>query len=552
MAPDSRAGVPTAWRSWLPGSVLLLFSAVVLAHLAEPLASGSRWVVFEQDDFFYYLQVARNLAAGHGSTANGLVPTNGYHPLWLLVLTAVCAISTRGTWIATALFVLTAAACLATFLLTLCLLRRSGGLRWPAALPFALAAVVYSLKLFYGGMEIILTLPLALAALVALQTAFPNERPAERPAERRWRPGVLPAAGLGLLFSLVILSRLDAALLLAMLLGGLIGSPELRRRIDRRQVLGMALGLTPVLLYLAVNRHGFGTWLPVSGMAKQMRSSHLPALRVWRGLLGPHRLSAAKLLIPLGGAGLLVGQRRSIPAVDRVLLGCAAAFPLVHVLVLSVVSNWQLWPWYLYSFRISFVALLILLARLPSVRQTLSRPAAAVALGAAAVLAAALTRPAPAQTSSMLRVARDLLMFQQTHPPGIYAMGDRAGLVAYLLPEPLVQTEGLTMDRRFLGLVRRRTPLLTALRQYGVRYYVATVYDPAEDPANRSGGCFHAVEPWQAGADSPHMRATLCQPPAARFTGGEFPTLVYDLDDLDDISRNSGQTQRLLPEAAQP
>ncbi len=520
MAPDARAPAPAALPSWIVGCLLLLFAAIVLAHLTEPLRSGQRWLVFEQDDFFYYLQIARNLASGHGSTANGIVPTNGYHPLWLLFLAAVCAVSTHGTAIAMALFLVTTLACAATFGLTLRLLHRVGGLRWPASLPLAMAALVYCLKLFFDGMEITLTVPLALAAL----TAFHNER--------RWRSGLLPAAGLGLLFSLVILSRLDSALLVAMLLAGSVASPQLRRRIGRRQVLGVALGLLPVVLYLAVNRHVFGVWLPVSGMAKQMRSSHLPALRVWRDLLGPNRLSVTKLLIPLGGLALLAGQRRSVPAVDRVLLLAAAAFPLIHVLVLSIISNWQLWPWYLYSFRISWVALLVLLARLPGVRQLLWRPAAAVGLGTAAVLAAVLARPATAQTSSMLRVAEDLLRFQKQHPPGVYAMGDRAGLLAYLLPEPLVQTEGLTMDRQFLELIRNRTALLAALRQYGVRYYVATVYDAAEDPAHRTDGCFHAVEPWQAGPDSPHMAATLCQPPAARFTDGEFPTLVYDLDSL--------------------
>jgi hypothetical protein len=38
------------------------------------------------DDAFYYFQVARNVAAGLGSTFDGIHPTNGYHPLWLCML----------------------------------------------------------------------------------------------------------------------------------------------------------------------------------------------------------------------------------------------------------------------------------------------------------------------------------------------------------------------------------------------------------------------------------------------------------------------------------
>ena len=34
------------------------------------------------DDAFYYFQIGKELAKGHGSTFNGLDHTNGYHPLW--------------------------------------------------------------------------------------------------------------------------------------------------------------------------------------------------------------------------------------------------------------------------------------------------------------------------------------------------------------------------------------------------------------------------------------------------------------------------------------
>jgi hypothetical protein len=38
------------------------------------------------DDGFYYFQIARNLAQGAGITADGITPTNGFHPLWLFVI----------------------------------------------------------------------------------------------------------------------------------------------------------------------------------------------------------------------------------------------------------------------------------------------------------------------------------------------------------------------------------------------------------------------------------------------------------------------------------
>ena len=40
------------------------------------------------DDAFYYFQIARNLAEGKFSTFDGgITRTNGYHPLWLFLIT---------------------------------------------------------------------------------------------------------------------------------------------------------------------------------------------------------------------------------------------------------------------------------------------------------------------------------------------------------------------------------------------------------------------------------------------------------------------------------
>ena len=39
------------------------------------------------DDAFYYFQVASRMAAGEFSTFDGITRTNGYHPLWLFLIT---------------------------------------------------------------------------------------------------------------------------------------------------------------------------------------------------------------------------------------------------------------------------------------------------------------------------------------------------------------------------------------------------------------------------------------------------------------------------------
>ncbi len=55
-----------------------------LAFTTQPLAQMVLKTL--PDDGFYYFVIARSMARGLGWTSNGLVPTNGFHPLWALFL----------------------------------------------------------------------------------------------------------------------------------------------------------------------------------------------------------------------------------------------------------------------------------------------------------------------------------------------------------------------------------------------------------------------------------------------------------------------------------
>ena len=72
----------------------ILLAAVVLsislyAALSDSQNLSMRW--FIRDDAYYYFKVAQNISEGHGSTFDGINPTNGYHPLWLWVCVPIFA-----------------------------------------------------------------------------------------------------------------------------------------------------------------------------------------------------------------------------------------------------------------------------------------------------------------------------------------------------------------------------------------------------------------------------------------------------------------------------
>jgi hypothetical protein len=74
---------------------ILLAAAIISISLYAALSDSQnlsmRW--FIRDDAYYYFKVAQNISEGHGSTFDGINPTNGYHPLWLWVCVPIFALA---------------------------------------------------------------------------------------------------------------------------------------------------------------------------------------------------------------------------------------------------------------------------------------------------------------------------------------------------------------------------------------------------------------------------------------------------------------------------
>ncbi len=70
--------------AWFEVALVLAILAIHLyAATSDAYNFPANW--FTRDDAYYYFKVAQNITAGLGSTFDGINPTNGYHPLWLLV-----------------------------------------------------------------------------------------------------------------------------------------------------------------------------------------------------------------------------------------------------------------------------------------------------------------------------------------------------------------------------------------------------------------------------------------------------------------------------------
>ena len=509
--------------------LLLLFLALVYLLLTRP-PIGMIGLSSVEDDFYYYVLVARHILAGDGSTFNGLVATNGYHPLWLLVMVVVQLFVHTLTGIIQTTYILIAVAVLCTY-------RAARGIflyfssnrlcfssnRWIADCS-ALLVAIWAAGYFRTGMEIILALPLALFLLLSLlRSADP--------------PPPMGLCGQAFLASMMVLARLDAALLVLLLVLFLAFDPACRRGLTLRHAIALLAGSAPLILYVFINLALFGTVMPVSGQAKQLRIGHHPSAAVftWTWLDTCQRMP---LVVALLGLAWLLLMHRRLPSRMRAILFAAVLFPLLQFGLLSMLSDWPSWMWYYYSFVIASCAALAVLFGDKTSLRLMNRAAVAVPLLSVAIVLSAISlnhnflRRADGKPYDSVSAAAFLQTFAATHP-GIYAIGDRSGIAAVSINDPVVQTEGLIMDKNFIGHIRRRENLLSVLRSYGVRYYVGVIYafhPPYE--LKQVDGCFLASEPVLAGPASPRMQAKICAPPVAAAQFSRSRVLIFDLAQL--------------------
>lgn len=514
----SSSEVGSAPRRLIQALTLAVFVIALVKRLAG--ATTENYIGTWSDDFYYYLKTAMNVVAGKGSTFDGSIATNGYHPLWMLLLIALVGVTGSGLGALAPLAVIVAGTTAATFWLSERLAARVMGRSGAVSLVCALYGTIYFYVIAKHGMEINFTVPLMMyLSLRALSGKGTLADPRD-------------AAITGALGGLLVLSRTDSVIFVAMYVLGALTSRRWTPAELVKSGAFFALGFLPVFIYLAVNVRYFGGILPVSGAAKQL------AVGAWRhpkirGFEFSNNLHYAfvfpGLAANLLGLGVLALRRGFDGKLEtRAGLLPLLIFPQVFYLLQICMNDWPFWDWYLYPWMAAIpVALALCCLPLRSLVTAVDQKlhAKLTVLGIAAVAvgcgAAVLDYRKPIEQSSIHTFALALTEFSKTHP-GRYAMGDRAGMVGFLLPESLLQLEGLMEDRAFLEHIRKRRDLAQVLHEYGIDYYASSAVVP-------DGDCYKTTEPWQAGPASPRMVGRFCQQPVLIYSDPYNRTVVFAL-----------------------
>lgn len=405
-------------------------------------------VTLTVDDSFYYLQTARNVAEGYGSTFDRVQPTNGYHPLWLLALVPIGGMEGDDGPVRWAL--------------TLQLFLAVGGILWVSraggflrrsrgVLAFALLSF-YGTKVLLNGQEAALQW-FFLCGVTAFLARDRDGSDARSPAYRGTVVGTLGA--------LAALARLEAAVFGA----AAAVLPLLWPRDETRNPGGMRRILIPLgILGGALSLHGawslkaFGHSLPVSAAIESQQRD-----------VGWGTLAWALVAAAIAAAGYRKLARGSVVESDAEQARLRALTPLVVYCVFFGISHsfggwrWVLRIWYLVPFLLLAVfgagwALERIVGGYPGTRRRrLVGAVAVVAIGYLSVAAAGWShRLDPASYSTDLAARRTGRWIRDTIPPGDSLAGWDIGTTAWYSRRGITNLEGLAASWEYKRLILDR------------------------------------------------------------------------------------------------
>jgi hypothetical protein len=341
IAPSFADANGRAWdRRVAFGFAALFLLAVVFALVAPQPALLYRIT----DDAYYYFQVARNVVLGHGLTFDGVNETNGFHPLWMVVLVPVFAIVPNDPDRALRLVfvVIALVAALAGWAAYRAAVRFAGRLVALAMLP-ALASPFLSNPVLNG---------LETGLLVWLLYEFLNACEAHDllllggPKRRD--------IALGLWIAALFLCRLDSVFLVFGLL--IVWLARLRRgeigALLRKVVVVGLTAAVPVGLYLAWSKIRFGHFVPISGQLKSTfpvvsfstYELGLPDTKIGELLLGIATVALA--IVWLGRRGHEAPRGSGLPALVAAWIGACLHF-VNRILFMNWAVHW--WHYTLYG-----------------------------------------------------------------------------------------------------------------------------------------------------------------------------------------------------------
>jgi hypothetical protein len=466
--------------------VVWVIIAVIFFYALQFAFQGIRTIVNLQfDDAYYYLEIAKNIADGKGATFDGLHKTNGFHPLWLLILTGLASFPGLGlVGLTRAMVVLQAFLLLGSLVLIKNILK---GLLNPFLVAGVLLIVLYPrfFHIFTVGMESGLLIFLLLLTFYLMPKLFRGI------STGNW---FLNSLVLGVLSAAIVLARLDAfvfpaAVLVALVVNGAVDGKAFRRSFTGAVLAGLVTVLA-LLPFLVWNYHNFGTMATVSSMMKvkwdlsklgfNLRYLPLNTAEYYAGVL-----------VALVAVLLLRGKKYVTEEQRKRFVYPLLVFVIPAILILVFFLVFVKWALFAYAFAstlpviITGAACLFVLIYNAIRSDGGRRKFAFVVFILACVLAVGLQAFSLSRVnrSAMMRIYDATLWAQENTPEdAVFAMKD-CGAFGYYSERTTINLDGMVNDFEYQEYLRRGE-LEEYLNENGVDYFVQHAFWFGDAPVN--------------------------------------------------------------------
>ncbi|MFA4015545.1 MAG: hypothetical protein RUDDFDWM_000632 [Candidatus Fervidibacterota bacterium] len=444
---------------------------------------------FTPDDAYYYLNTALNIARGYGSTFDRINFTNGYHPLWMLILIPIYSLV--------------------------------GGVEEPLRIVLTLQVIMLSLSMWlsFDVMKRFVSKPLSIIApmlvyafvglagfyaleshllvlLSLLAVRFSVSRHIVFESQKVSIDDVLFA----LLLSLVTLSRLDSVFIFISYIAVLVFQ---RNRLSIAKLLTVTVAYAVLLVpYLIWNYVHFGHLMPISGALKSAFPNvvfiprHLLIKPVLVRMAIPLVLSIAYMI--MYGAVKVKFKGLHLPLLTFNL------YVLLHACYSAFLQDWGVFPWY-FALPLAIASLNIPL--LLSLLQRSHLLDACIVVLCALLVAIAMSKLfLPSRHAGLRTLYKQAMWLKANTEPDAVCIAEDAGIIGYFSQRRVINLDGLINSYEYQEYLLHGR-FIDYIRDKGVRYFIATRgmpqpnkpfhYEAYSHLYNVSGGSIELKHEWR-------------------------------------------------------
>lgn len=431
------------------------------------------------DDAYYYFLTARNIVASGVPAVDGIHPSNGWHPLWMLINMGVYSLRFDDPDVPVRILLSLGALCDSLVVVVLFQV----GSRYLGDVPALVGAGAYAVNampLFQAVNGLETGLAALMVALAGAQTLLLVESPS-------WRRAAL----WGMLFGIGFLARTDTALILMWL--GLYALIRLPMRDRLRFVpLAVVIALIFVTPWLMWNQANFGSALlqsssiAVPWAAETRFEMRNPGVPLWQFSLtlladGSYWLRGDYLGAPLligiplwvvGLAGIWRHRRSSLAALALLLLSGGLSLLMVHVFLRHFPRTW----YFVFMAQSLSLALMCFWAVLTSSRWRLVLlPVFFVGMVAMGLITWSFGYY-PWQQQHQYAAA---LWVKENTVPTTLIGSMNSGIIGYYGERPTINLDGVVNPQAFAAIQQSR--LFNFIQEAGIEYFIDTDFALANE-----------------------------------------------------------------------